>query len=676
MKVQYSWLKEFVKIDISAQELAKRLTESGLEVENVIYLGQNMQGVYSGKITKIEQHPNADKLIVCQVDMGNKMLQIVTGAKNVAVGDIVPVATEGASLIEGFRIKKSNLRGVDSFGMFCSGHELGIDKFIHKNAEVDGIMILDKNTPLNAKVSELLDCEDYVLDISVTSNRPDCQSIIGIAREVSAILNSSLSIDFSLPGADIKLTEKDKISVSVLEKELCGRYLTRTVNNIVICPSPRIIQLRLINADIRPINNIVDITNYILVECGQPMHAFDKSKLKGNQIVVNKAVNGEKFTALNEQTYALNNSMLTINDAERTIALAGVIGGQDSCIDENTKNIVLESATFDRANIRRTSRGMGIRTDSSGRFERGLDLGSPEIGLNRALQLIKKYGWGKITDNSIDCQQKPILKRTITASYNHICSLLGIKIDINTMLEILNHLDLQATIIGDNITCVVPLYREDIENYADLAEDIIRLYGYEHITDSMAVTTDYTQGKKNAIQVQTDKIKNLLLARGYREIINFSMISETAVDKLLITKNDILRQTIKIGNPISEDLSVMRTVMAHNMLDVVSHNLKHGTKKIKLFESGRVYLPKNLPLTESPQEINKLSIVHSGTEEDFYTIKGLVELILEPYSFSSKLIRSNVSYLHNGISAEIINLKTGISIAHFGEIQPLVQQNY
>ena len=569
MKAPISWLQDFVKIDIPAEALADKLVHAGFEVEEIIREADAIKNVVTGRVLAMERHPNSDHLWICQINVKTATLQIVTGAQNVQVGDIVPVALDGAVLPDGKRIFNGELRGVKSLGMLCGGSELGLTDSDYEGADVDGILILKPDTKVGVDINEILGRTDVILDVSVTANRPDCNSIWGIAREVGAVLHKTVKA----PVTSYTATPErifNLLDVQVADADLCPRYMAKAVKNIKICESPKIIKDRLRSVGIKPINNIVDITNYILIELGQPMHAFDYEKIAGHRIVVRRAEEGETITTLDNTTHNLDNDVLVIADAEKPLAVAGIMGGLDSGISDDTHTIIFESAKFARDNVRRTSRKLNLKSDSSARFEKGIDFLSQAIAIDRALTLIQTNGWGTIISGTIDTNMNAVKPRTLTVPYKKINNILGIKVPTEKMVEILNSLQIKTVVKGKRLECQIPAYREDIEGANDLAEEIIRLYGYNKIKSTLfADASKQTMGGRDAFRTKEDLLKRILTAKGANEIITYSFISPKTFDILRLPKNDALRNAIPILNPLGEDVSIMRTTLVGSMLSII-----------------------------------------------------------------------------------------------------------
>ena len=672
MKLPVCWLKDFAAIgNSSPQEIADALLSVGFEVEDIIYAGADIDKVVVGKVISCKPHTNSDHLHICMVDVQSEILQVVCGAPNVKTGDVVPCALVGAKLPGGINIKAGELRGVMSYGMLCSGKELGVDDTVIEGAEVDGLLQLPKDIPLGTDIRKVLGLDEYVLDVSVTANRPDCQSVVGLAREVAA----AMKVKFTPPVNKYKTVEYDgeyRPEVKI-DDELCSRYTGRLIKDVKIERSPDWMRKRLRLADIRPINNIVDITNYVLTEIGQPLHSFDV-RFINKGIIVRKAFKGEKITALDGKEYSLEEDMLVIADSVKPIAIAGVMGGEYSGIMSDTTSVFLEAARFDRRSIRITSRKLGLRSDSSARYEKGVDYTSVDEGRERALYLIYKLKAGKIVDICSDAGEKRPEERVIETSAERICSLIGIDIPKQTVEKILRALDIkvESKPRSDKLVCTVPLYREDIEDFADLSEEVIRYYGYDNIKSTFLKTASCTEGGESDKDIRSGEIKELLCGFGAYEIMTYSFIPEKACDMLRLDDNDDRRNYIKLHNPLNEDTATLRTQLTHNMLSTIALNLSRGNDEFRLFELGRKYIP--IKGAELPDERSTLSMGFVGKKENFYEIKAAVSAVLSYFGINANINYSAQPFMHPGISADIsVN---GQTIGYCGSVHPTVMENY
>ncbi|MGN0768543.1 MAG: phenylalanine--tRNA ligase subunit beta, partial [Christensenellales bacterium] len=670
MKVPFSWIKEFVDIDVSAQELGDKLVSAGFEIEEYINLRDSIQNVVVGQVESIEKHKDSDHLNICLVNVGKEVLQIVTGAQNVRKGDKVPVALDGAVLPDGKRIKSGELRGVASNGMLCSGGELGLAEEDYPGAGVNGILILKEEERVGEDINDVIGNDEIVLDVAVTANRPDCNSILGIAREVAAVMNKPLR----MPDLSYNETEGsvyDYIDVENRNYTLCPRYMAKAVVDVVETQSPKIIRDRLKAVGIRPINNLVDVTNYVLTEIGQPMHAFDLNNLSGKKIIVRNANDGEKIVALDGKEYALKKEQLAICDAEKPVAIAGVMGGEYSSICATTNTVILESARFARDSIRHTARELGLHSDSSARYEKGVDFYSQELGLKRALSLFDKYKWGKIVGGVIDlCEAKPE-QTVLKYDYNEINAIIGVKLEKTAIIDILNRLDIATTAEGDTLTSVIPPYREDIYGVNDLTEEVIRIYGYDVVEPRLV---SVCRGGMSDKQLRTEKIREILVGKGAFETVSYAFVSPKSLNALNLPDNSALRNTIEIRNPIGADMSVMRTNLVYSMLKTIEYNYKRGNKAARFFEIGNTYLPKQIPLTELPEEKAKLSVGFYGANENYYTLKGVIDDIFDIFGIEIEYRRADEAFLHPGRSAYIYagDRKVGF----LGEVHPDVNDNF
>lgn len=673
MYVSMNWLKDYVNIDIDINEFADKMTMSGSMVEDIEISGDNIKNVLVGKIETIETHPNADKLVICQVDIGKEKLQIVTGADNIAEGDYIPVAIHGAILPGGLKIKKGKLRGELSEGMLCSAEELGIPKSVIPEKIKDGIWILDEAYPLGQDITQVLNLKDEIIEFEITSNRPDCLSILGMAREVGATLREKVNY----PEVEVKeIDEKasDHISVEIEDREGCNRYVARVIKNVKIEPSPQWMQQRLISAGVRPINNIVDITNYVMLEYGQPLHAFDISHIEGNKIIVKKAKDDEIFTTLDGVKRKLKSTMTMIADANKSVAIAGVMGGEQSEVTDETQTILLESAHFNANTTRLTSKALSLRTEASSRFEKGVDPNVAGLAANRACQLIVQLGAGEVLQGSVDVYPEEVRPHKVTIRPEKINNLLGISLDNGEMIDIFKRLELEAKDLKDTIEITVPTYRMDLLMEADFAEEVARIYGYDKIPATMARGNITVGGKPNN-QVIEDLVRDLLNGMGFNETLTYSFVSPKTVDMINLDKDSDKRNMIKLINPLGDETSVMRTSLLPNMLEVAARNVNHKVADFRAFEIGHIFVPKAGLEKELPDEIPNIVLAMYG-KEDFFTLKGVVEVLLRElgiaeYEFAAE--RNNPTY-HPGRCANI--LVGDKVLGTIGELHPLVVDNY
>lgn len=667
MKVLYSWLKEYVDIDISPKELEDKLFSVGFEVEGVDYLGENFENVVVGQITSME-HYEGTHLQICHVDCGDKGNDhlILTGADNVFVGAKVPAALVGAKLPCGLDIQPRKMVDMMSYGMLCSGAEMELDPQWYPGADVNGIMILDPEAPLGMEMREYLDRDDYLFDISITANRPDCQSVVGLAKEVAAALNKP----FKAP--DMSYTEdgtvNEDISITVIDQDLCPRYLGHYIYDVKNVESPLWMKRRLIAVGHNAINAMVDITNYVLVEIGQPMHAFDMSTLEGSSIVVRRAAEGEELVTLDEKTRVLNPNNLLICDKVKGVGLAGVMGGLNSEIKETTEKVIFESAKFLKDNVRKTSRGLGLRSDAAARFEKGIDEYTVECGMARALNLTQTLGVAKISSSHFDISAGASTeKRVIYVETAKVNDVLGIEVPEEEMVKILTALQFDVELNDGVLTLAVPRYREDIENYQDIAEEVIREYGYDKVIPTFLNDAKVTNGGLNPYQAKELAVKQYLCTQGYYEIQTIAMTAKTDFDEFLIPEDASERNVVELLNPITENLSIMRTLMAPAMVRVIENNIKNGNEEMRFFEMANIYLPKALPLTEPPIEKKMICLGTCGASEDFFAMKETLESFAAYNDLEFVYKKGNVPYLHPGRTAEIYC--NGVKIGHFGQLR-------
>lgn len=673
MLLPIQWLKDYIDSDKSGKELADGLTLSGSHVESIERLNKGVAGVKVGRIKSIEKHPDADKLVVCIIDMGSEDLQIITGARNVNEGDYVPVATIGSKLPGGIEIEKTNFRGLDSYGMLCSLKELGFSDSVISKEGKDGILILDKEYPLGADLVNILDLDNEVIEFEITPNRPDCLSIIGMAREAAA----TFKLDLKEPEIKIENEEgqiEDYLEAIEVESPNCPRYYARVVKDVKIGPSPMWMQRRLMEAGMRPINNMVDITNYVMLEYGEPLHAFDLDKIEGKKIVVRQAREGESILTLDKVERNLDPEDLIIADRENPVAIAGVMGGFDSEVTEDTKTVLLEGANFNEKSVRLTSKKFAFRSEASNRFEKGLDPNLAELAVNRVCQLVEETGTGRVVAGFIDVYKEKPEEKTIDLRPERANLLLGLDLEVDQMLGYLNSLGLKSIYEGNLIRTEIPSFRLDLDIEADLIEEIGRMYGFHNIESKPLIGT-LTRGHKPYEKTIEDKAKTMLLSLGFNEVMTYSFISPKAYDKIQAPEGSDLRKYIKLINPLGEDYSSMRTTLIPTMMELLSRNYRRGVESTYTFEIGNIFLPKELPVKEEPIEKKVLSIGFYG-QDDFYYLKESVDKTLERLGIQGvEYVREekNPSF-HPGRRARLIH--QGQELGILGEIHIDVCENY
>ncbi len=674
MNLSLNWVQDFTDVtDIAPKDYCDRMTDTGSKVEGFKLLGNDIENVVVGKITKITKHENSDHLQICMIDVGKgEDVQIVTGAQNVFEGAVVPAALAPAKLPGDVIIKAGKLRGVESNGMLCSMGELNLTSHDMPGKEEDGILILDDcfADKLGTDIKDALMLSDTVVEFEITSNRPDCLSVIGLARETAASFERSFNIPTpTVKGSGDGDTVGNYLSVRIDSPELCHRYTARVVKNVKIEPSPLWMRMRLRAAGVRPINNIVDITNYVMLEYGQPMHAFDYSCLDGSEIIVRNANDGEVFVSLDSQKHALDSSMLVISDKNKAVALAGVMGGENSEITESTKTVVFESACFLGSSVRVTAKKNGMRTESSARFEKGLDSENTFGGLQRACELVELLGAGEVVDEIIDVYPKKTTPAVLKLDPKRINAFLGVDLSADYMKDVLRKLEF--TIDGDNI--IAPSFRSDIGCMNDIAEEVIRIYGYNKI-ESSAIKAELTQGKRTPKQLFAASVADSLCMFGLNEIHTFSFISPKYYDKIRLDADDKLRNSIVISNPLGEDTSVMRTTAIPSMLEVLARNNNFSNENVGLFENATVYIPRED--NDLPNE-NKVVTLGMYGNTDFYKFKGIIENLLRLASIKdvSYVACTSNNTFHPGHCAEIL-ASDGVSLGIFGQIHPLTAANY
>ncbi|MDI6601156.1 MAG: phenylalanine--tRNA ligase subunit beta [Thermoanaerobacteraceae bacterium] len=673
MLVPLSWLKEFVDIDIPVGELCDRLTMTGTKVETFKYLGEGIENVVIGKILKIEKHPDADNLLVGSVDTGSEVLSIVTGATNIYEGAFIPVAKIGAKLPGGVKIRKNKLRGVESMGMMCSAEELGIDESLLPEYQRGGILLLP-DLSIGEDAVKAMGLDDYVIEFEITPNRPDELSIFGIAREVAVTLGKELKMpDFNLPN-EIK-ADGLPVVVEIEDYDLCKRYVGRVIDNIQIKESPWDIQMKLVKCGIRPINNIVDSTNYVMLELGQPLHAFDLDKVNNGRIIVRRAKEGEKIITIDHKERELNDDMLLITDPEGPIGVAGVMGGLNTEITEETKRVFIESANFHGSNIRRTSRALGLRSEASSRFEKGLATHIAPLAADRCAAIICELGGGVLLSGRIDVYKEIPQKSVIHVKSDRVNGLLGLNLNTETMSAILEKLEFDVDSHDDIMDITVPYFRGDIEGEADIAEEIARFYGYDRIPETILDGKRMVQGRKTREQMLEYMAKNLLSAFSLYEASTFSFADPEDLDRLNINTGDFRRKFVPILNSLGKNQSVMRTTLIPDMIKTMKLNISRGIKRSFMFELAPVYFRTNDELKELPEQVKKLCIGLAGENADFYDIKGCIEYLFEGLNINGvEYVRSHEPYLHPGISIDI--QIDGEIIGSAGKLYPVVADNY
>lgn len=682
MNTSFNWVKAYVpELDCTNQEYMDAMTLSGTKVEGYTALDADLDKIVVGQVVSVEKHPDADKLVVCQVNIGAETIQIVTGAPNVTAGMKTPVVLDGGRVAGGhdgsktaggIKIKKGKLRGVDSNGMMCSIEELGSSRDYYPDAPENGLYVLPESAEVGADAVELLGLRDAVFEYEVTNNRVDCFSILGIAREAAATFGKPFTppvVKQTGNSEDVN----DYITVDVQAPDLCPRYTARLVKNIKLAPSPEWMQRRLAASGIRPINNIVDITNYVMEEYGQPMHAYDYDTIAGKKIIVRRAKEGEQFVTLDGQTRTLDSSVLMICDAEKSIGLAGIMGGENSKITDNVKTMLFEAACFDGTNIRLSGKKIGMRTDASGKFEKGLDPNLASEAMNRACQLIEELGAGEVVGGMADIYPNKKECRKIKLEPDKINRLLGIEISKEEMLSYLQKLEIVYNAATEELT--IPTFRQDLECGADIAEEVARFYGYDKIPVTLP-SGEATTGKlsyKMKIEVVARSIAEFC---GFSQAMTYSFESPKVFDKLLLAKEDSLRNTVVISNPLGEDFSIMRTLSLNGMLTSLATNYNRRNKNVRLYELANIYIPKALPLTELPDERMQFTLGFYG-EGDFFTMKGVVEEFLEKVGMRKKPEYHpdcDRPYLHPGRKADIVY--DGQCIGYLGEVHPQVLDHY
>lgn len=680
MQASIKWLKDYVDFTQSPEELAEILTMAGVPVEGIRYLGENLDEVVTGFVEAIEHHPNADKLWICTIDVKSEKLTIVTGAQNVQQGHIVPVAKVGAKLPTGLKIKPAKLRGVESFGMLCSATELNLDTKLLSAAAREGIFILPQDTPIGIDIKEALGLDDVILEFELTANRADCFSMIGLAREIAVLTGGTLK----RPMLTIKEKGTEKaaalINVEIAEPSLCSRFTARVLKNVKVGPSPLWLKRKIESAGIRSINNVVDVTNFVMLEMGQPMHAYDYSLLSRQKLIVRKAHDEEPLTTLDGQKRQLKSEMLVIADEGQAVGVAGVMGGLATEVTFNTKTVLLEAASFNSASVRRTARALGLRSEASGRFERGVDTANIINALDRAANLLEDMEAATVCPGVVDVYPHVMLPKQISFTSESINKRLGAEITATAMMNILRNLGFEVEAKSEKILVTVPTWRNDVTGMADLSEEIARIYGYENILPAVPSGL-MLRGGQDYISTLAENIRTILVANGLDEVINFSFTNSEVMEKLNMPVNDE-NKAINILNPITDEFPLMRTELLAGIMETIVRNVSRKNEDLQIFELGAVYKAQALPLTEFPQEPlmlcgaltgsrNELSWNQARTEIDFYDVKGTVENLLSGLGINKyQVVTGTHPSLHPGKTALLT--VNDVVLGVIGELHPKV----
>ena len=692
MKASLQWMNEYVPLDLNrpAQELADELTQAGIPVEEVLSMDPGLKKIYTGKIVEITKHPDADKLQVCQVQClsedGEEITkQIVTAATNVAVGQIVPVAYHKSRLADGTEIKKGKLRGVVSEGMFCSVAEFGISSDLVRPEEAQGIYIFPEGTPIGLDIKEALMLDDTVYEFELTANRADCFSMVGLSREFGIMTNQKALFPVIMVNENGESIE-GKASVAIEAHDLCTRFTSRLVTNVTIEPSPLWMQNRLRNSGIRPINNVVDVTNYVMLELGQPMHAYDYDCVADHTLIARRAKAGETLTTLDGNERELNESMLIIADTKGPIGVAGVMGGLTSEVTDKTTNVLFEAAVFNGPSIRRTSKALGMRSEASGRFERGVNHKYTAYAIDRAAQLLQQICPScKVSVGVIDVYPEPVEQRTVTFTAEQINDYLGTSIEKDRMVDILTKLEFGITESGDTIEALVPTWRDDVTGMPDIAEEVARIVSYDNIAPTIPVAI-LSSGGMTPKKALTKEVTHYLAHAGLSQIITFSFMHKDGLTNMMLPEGDSRYTAIPILNPISEEFPYMRTTLVPAVIEAAKRNIAQQNKDLWLFETANVYEPKALPLTEVPHErpmacgimmgkVTEAAWNQAQRDTDFYDVKGVVDGLLAKLGLTQYDIQpSSESYYHPGVSAYYT--VNGVTIANYGELHPQVVKNF
>ena len=667
MKVSMQWMKEYTDIPVSAQAFQDAMIMHGTGVEGVEDQNEQLQNVVVGKLVSVRPHENSDHMHVCMVDVGEEeLVQIVCGAPNAREGILVPVAKVGAQLPGGVKIKKGKLRGVESYGMCCSGPEINVPEYLYPSIGDKGILEFNEEYAPGTDVRPILGVDDTIIDFEILANRPDCLSVWGVAREAAVTLGTK----FNKPEIKVDTVPgkmEDYVHIDVQDETLCPRYCARIIKNVKIGPSPMWMRKALNAAGVRAINNIVDITNYVMLETGHPMHAFDMAKVKDNHIIVRRANEGEKIVTLDGKERDLTTNMLMIADQTNATGIAGVMGGEESEITEETKTVMFEIAAFDRANIRQTTRALGLRTEASGRFERGVCAATCREAADRACQLVNMLGAGEVIDDVYDFYPNPKQVKPVVASVDRINARIGMKVSGEEMKSILTALDMQVELCGDQLTVTAPVYREDIETEEDLSEEVLRIHGYEHIQSTL-IRGETAPGTRNTHMQMTDKVHTILSNKGLFEIRNFSFISPKLVDKLGLAQDDPRLNMLKVTNPLGEDTSVMRSTLVPSVLGTVSFNQRNNNETAMLYEIAPVFDVTERKDGELPKEHSMLCIGAYGPKVDFYLVRDIVMDMLARFGVESEIVVGAEVYHHPGRAAKL--MVGDACIARIGELHP------
>ena len=669
MLLPIKWLKDYVDIDEDVRKIADEITLTGSHVESIIDRSENLSKIVVGKIEKIEKHPDADKLVVCSINIGDEVIQIVTGAKNVFEGAVVPVALSGSHIAGGVKIKKGKLRGVESNGMLCSLGELGLDVSVIPKESRDGIYIFKEEFPLGSSAIEALDLDKEIIELEITPNRPDCLSIIGMARETAATFNTKLKTKDIVVNNEVD-DIKNYFDEVKLETKNCTRFYGRVIKDVTIKDSPQWLKNYLISAGVRPINNIVDLTNFVMLEYGQPLHAYDLDFLKTKKIVVRDGRDGENIVTLDNETREINSGDILITDGENIIGLGGIMGALNSEVVQDTKTVFIEGANFDSDKIRSTSKRMGLRTEASSRFEKGISMNTPKLAVNRVCQLAEEIGAGVVIKGDFDTLDNELTRKIIKLRTNKANSLIGFDLTTEELSNILNRLEIETEIDGDVIIATIPDFRLDLEIEEDLIEEIARIYGFHNIVPK-PLEGSITVGGRSELRNLEERVKKVLLGFGFNEFMTYSFVSPSNFDKLNLEIDDKRREVVKLINPLGEEYSIMRTTLVSNMLEVLSKNEHRGNDGVLGFEFGNTFTKNE---TELPNENLKLAIGYYDVG-DFYFLKEVIEKAFWTIGIINlRYKRANETFLHPGRSAEIYINDDYIGV--FGEVHPNVLNNF